>query len=78
MITVPFKSKLTVHCESQFDSQFSIPAQIENQELRTNYRESSRGSSLARRKTKDLPMTDFSIISYGCNTTRHGYTVDSR
>ena len=78
MITVPFKSKLTVHCESQFNSRFSIPAQIENREWRTNYRESSRGLSLARRKTKDSPMTDFSIILYGCNTTQHGYTVDSR
>ena len=28
----------------------------------TSYRESSRGSSLAGQKTKDSPMTDFSII----------------
>ena len=33
-----------------------------NQELRTSYPESSRGSCLAGQKTKDSPMTDFSII----------------
>ena len=64
--------------DSWLDSWFSIPAQIENPESRTNYRESSRGSSLAGQKTKDSPMTDLSIILYGCNMTRHGYTVDFR
>ena len=49
--TVPFKSKLTVHCKSRF----SIPARIKNRESRTNYRESSWGSSLAGQKTKDSP-----------------------
>ena len=62
MTTVPFKSKLTVHCKSRF----SIPARIKNRESRTNYGESSRGSSLAGQKTKDSPMADFSIILYGC------------
>jgi len=28
--TVPFKSKLTVCCESRFPTRFSIPARIEN------------------------------------------------
>ena len=35
---------------------------IINWESRTIYQESSRGSSLAGKKTKDLTMTDFSII----------------
>ena len=30
--TVPFKSKLTVCCESQFSTRFSIPARIEYRE----------------------------------------------
>ena len=66
--TVPFKSKLTVHCKSRF----SIPARINNRESRTNYGEWSRRSSLAEQKTKDSPITDFSIILYSCNTTQHG------
>ena len=61
---------------SRLNSGFSIPAQIENWEVRTNYRELSWGSSLAGQKTKDSPMTDFSIILHGCNMTRHGYTVE--
>ena len=77
---LPFKSNLKVHCglNSRLDSRFSIPALIENRESRTNYRESTRGSSLAGQKTVDSPMTDFSIILYGCNTTQYGYTVDFR
>ena len=61
--SVPFKSKLTVtiRCESLFSTRFSIPAQIKNQELRTSYRE-LRGSSLVRQKTKDSPMSNFSLI----------------
>ena len=64
--------------DSGLDLRFSIHAQIENPESRTNHQESSWGLSLAGQKTKDSSMTDFSIILYGCNTTRHGYTVDSR
>ena len=77
---LPFKSKLKVHCglNSRLASRFSIPALIENRESRTNYRESTRGSSLAGQKTVDSPMTDFWIILYGCDTTQYGYTVDFR
>ena len=53
---VQFKSKLTVRCESQFSTRFSIPTRIKKS--RTGFRE----SSLARQKTEDSPMTDFSII----------------
>ena len=62
--TVPFKSKLTVRCESRFSTRFTILESCVN-------RESSRKSSLTGQKTKDSPMTDFS--TYSCNTTRHGY-----
>ena len=79
---VPYRSIVSwqsiASLDSGLDSRFSIPARIENPESRANYRESSRGSSLAGQKTKESPMTDFSIILYGYNTTRRGYTVDSR
>ena len=52
--TVPFKSKLTVRCESRFLTRFAILDSCAN-------RESSQGSSLAGQKTKDSPMIDFSI-----------------
>ena len=53
---------LVASLDSRLDSRFSIPARIENRESRTSYRESRRESSLAGQKTKDSPMTDFSII----------------
>ena len=62
LYTVPFKSKLTVCCESRFSTRFAILDSCANRESRTSYRESSRESSLAGQKTKDSPMTDFSII----------------
>ena len=62
---------------SQLDSRFSIPAQIENLEVRTNYRDSSRGSGLAGQKTKDSPMTDFSIINFCTAVTRGDMVIQS-
>ena len=74
--TVPFKSKLTVHCESRFSTRFAIPGRIENQESRASYRESSRGSSLTGQKTKDSPITDFSIIlQRPAGVTQHGMVI---
>ena len=58
LYTVPFKSKLTVRCESRFSTWFAILDSCANRESRTSYRE----SSLAGQKTKDSPMTDFSLI----------------
>ena len=62
LLKVPFKSKLTVRCESRF----AILDSCAN-------RESSRGSSLAGQKTKDLPMTDSSmILQRHTAVTQHG------
>ena len=47
---------------SQFLIRFAILDSCANQELRTSYPESSRGSCLAGQKTEDSTMTDFSII----------------
>ena len=55
-------SRQSARCESLFSTQFSISAQIKNQELRTSYRE-LRGLSLVTQKTKDSPMSDFSLIT---------------
>ena len=74
--TVPFKSKLTVHCESRFSTRLPIPGRIENRESRTSYQESSRGSSLTGQKTKDSPITDFSIIlQRPTAVTQHGKVI---
>ena len=74
--TVPFKSKWTVHGKSRFLTQFAIPARMENRESRTSYRESSRGSSLTGQKTKDSPVTDFSIIlQRPTAVTQHGKVI---
>ena len=57
--------------DSQLNSQCLIPAQIENCDSRTGYRE----SSLTRQRVKDSPKTNFSIILHWhkCwNTTQHG------
>ena len=73
---VPFKSKLTVRCESRF-SIISIPARIKNRDSRTSYGESSRRSSLAGQKTKDSPITDFLKIlqrQLQLYSQQHGYT----
>ena len=69
--TVPFKSTLTVRCESQFSI---LENSWANQESRTSYGELSQGSSLARQKTKDPPMTDFLKIIlhwHTCHRTWH-------
>ena len=58
-LTVPFKSKLTVRCESQFLTWFAILDSCANQESRTSYQESSRGSSLTNRKQKIHPWLIF-------------------
>ena len=74
--TVPFKSKWTIHCESQFSTQFAIPARIENRESRTSYQEWSRRSSLTGQKTKDSPITDFPIIlQRPTAVTQHGMVI---
>ena len=52
--TVLFKSEWTVRCSWFLRS-------CANRESRTSYWESSQGLSLKRQKTKDSPMTDFSI-----------------
>ena len=73
--TVPFKSKLTVHCESRFSTRFAIPGRIKNQ-IKSSYQESSRGSSLTGQKTKDSPVTDFSIIlQRPTAATQHGMAI---
>ena len=61
-LTVPFKSKLTICCESWRSTQFAILDSCANGESRTCYRELSRGPSLSGQKTKDALTTDFSII----------------
>ena len=72
---VPFKSKLTVRCESRF----SIATRIKNWDSRTSYGESSRRSSLAGQKTEDSPITDFLKIlqRHTAVTQQHGYTCIS-
>ena len=72
---VPFKSKLTVRCESRF----SIATRIKNRDSRTSYGESSRRSSLAGQKTEDSPITDFLKIlqRHTAVTQQHGYTCIS-
>ena len=75
---VPFKSKLTVRCESRFsilDSRFLRESRIETRE----HGESSRRSSLAGQKTKDSPITDFLKIlqRHTAVTQQHGYTFIS-
>ena len=73
--TVPFKSKLTVHCESRFSTRFAIPGRIKNR-IKSSYQESSRGSSLTGQKTKDSPITDFSIILQRPTVvTQHGKVI---
>ena len=73
---VPFKSKLTVRCESRF----SIATRIKNRDSRTSYVESSRRSSLAGQKTEDSPITDFLKIlqRHTAVTQQHGYTCISK
>ena len=74
LLKVPF-SKLTVRCESRFSTRFAILDSCANRESSstTSYRESSQGSSLAGQKTKDLPMTDSSIIlQRHTAVTQHG------
>ena len=75
---VPFKSKLTVRCESRvsiLDSRFLRESRIETRE----HGESSRRSSLAGQKTKDSPITDFLKIlqRHTAVTQQHGYTCIS-
>ena len=68
-LTVPFKSKLTICCESQFslDSRFLIPVQIEN------WVEDQ--VSWDRKQKFDPWLQDFLIISHRHNTTPHGLFV---
>ena len=64
--------------QKQVDSplQVSILDSCANKESRTNYGESSRGSSLAGQKTKDSPITDFSIIlQRPTAVTQHGKVI---
>ena len=74
--TVPFKSKLTVRCESRFSTRFVILDSCVNRESRTSYRESSQGSRLAGQKTNDSSITDFSIILLRHTAvTQHGMVI---
>ena len=74
--TVPFKSKLTICCESWFSTRFAILDFCTNGEWRTSYRESSQGPSLSRQKTTDAPITDFSIILQRPTVvTQHGKVI---
>ena len=56
-INLQYHSKVSwqsvVSLDFQLNSRFLIPVQIENQELRTSYWESSQGLSLPRQNTKD-------------------------
>ena len=67
--TVPFKSKLTGCCESQFllDSRFLIPVHIENRV--------EDQVSWDRKQKFDPWLPDFLIISHRHNTTQHGLFV---
>ena len=75
-LTVAFKSKLTICCESWCSTRFAILDSFANGELRTSYQESSRGPSLSGQKTKDAPTTDFSIIlQIPTAITQHGMVI---
>ena len=74
--TVPFKRKLTVHCESRFSTRFTIPARIENNLSRIESRiESHRTEN--KRFTGHWFLDNFTK-THSCNTTWHGYIRDSR
>ena len=58
------------------DSRFLPESRIRNRELKTSYRQSSRGSSLAGQKTKDSPMPDFLIILHrDTAVTQHSMVI---
>ena len=72
----PFKSKLIICCESWFLTGFVILDSCTNGESRTSYRKSSWGRSLTGQKTKDAPITDFSIIlQRPTAVTQHGMVI---
>ena len=72
--TVPFKSKLTVRCESRFSTRFAILDSCSNQESRIENKLSRIESRRTENKrfTHDWFLDNFSK-TYSCNTTRHGY-----
>ena len=68
-LAVPFKSKLTICCESWFLTWFTILDSCTNGESRASYRESSRGPSLSGQKTKDAPTQRPTAV------TQHGMVI---
>ena len=69
--TVPFKSKLTVRCESWVSTRFAILNSCVNRESRIKSRIESRGTE-NKRFTHDWFLDNFTR-TYNCNTMRHGY-----
>ena len=65
--------------DSQRNSRFSIPAQIENQESRIKNKLSTIESRIKSRWTENKRLTHAWFLDnftkrYSCNTTQHGYT----
>ena len=76
--TVPFKSKLTVCCESRFSTRFAILDSCANRESRIENKLSRIKSRIESHRTENKRFThdwflDNFTRTYSCNTTLHGY-----
>ena len=79
---VPFKSKLTVRCESRFSTRFTILNSCVNRESRIKNNLSRIKSTIESHGTKNKRFTHHWFLdnftkTYGCNTTQHGYSCIS-
>ena len=77
-VTVPFKSKLTVRCESWFLTQFAILDSCMNRESRIKHKLSRIKSRIKSRRTENKRLTHDWFLNnftktYSCNTAQHGY-----
>ena len=78
MCTVPFKSKLTVRCESRFSTRFVILDSCANWESRIENKLSRIASRIESRRTENKRFIHKWFLyhfskTYSCNTMRHGY-----
>ena len=74
--TVPFKSKLTVRCESQFSTPFAILDSCANRESRIKNKLPRVENRVSQDRKQRFTVIDFPIILHldlNCNTIQHGY-----